>query len=414
MYLKKLILKTGLMAGLVLGASFVQAAPAQSSVAKPIELANDCPPGFELTRYNQCKLRTLYDGYKSLEDRGVGGLKTALPTVRDGFSPQQIDLGRYLFFDPLLSGDNSLSCASCHHPELGFADGRATSIGIGGAEVPRAAPTLWNVGFLKKLFWDARSDNLEQQMEGPLYSDVEMGSNPGQLLTDIGGNAEYRRLFGKAFPKHEGQPTLDQIYTAIAAFESSLVSLNSRYDQYAHGYQDALNANEKEGLNIFRSFVARCAECHTPPLFTNQQVAVIGVNEPEGRKFDPGAGAIFDNPTWHGGFKVPSLRNIVKTAPYMHSGTFDNLRDATEFYTLGRGHALPEEEKKRMILHWHIWEPNLTDEEIDRLVDFMGTLTDELFTPRIPERVPSGLAPVGVLPEPLQKTREAGQKQARN
>jgi len=401
MYLKNLTVKAGTLAASLLGATLLGTATA--APAPPIELASHCPPGFELTADNQCKLRTLYDGYKSLENKGVGGLKTALPAARDGFSPQQIDLGRYLFFDPLLSGDNSLSCASCHHPQLGFADGRATSIGIGGAEAARAAPTLWNVGFLKKLFWDARADNLEQQMQGPLYSEVEMGGSPAQVLADIGGNADYQRLFGEAFPGHRGQPTLQQIYTAIAAFESSLVSLNSRYDQYAHGYQDALNDKEKEGLNIFRSFVARCAECHTPPLFTNQQIAVIGVNEPEGRKFDPGAGAIFDNPTWRGGFKVPSLRNIVKTAPYMHSGTFDNLRDATEFYTLGRGHALPEEEKQRMILHWHIWEPDLSDEELDRLVDFMGTLTDEMFTPKIPERVPSGLVPVGVIPEALQQ-----------
>ena len=402
MYPKNLTLTVGALCAalrvvLALGAAAVSA---ESSHA--IELVSNCPPSFELTADNQCKLRTLYDGYKSLEDKGVGGLKTALPAVRDGFSPQQIDLGRYLFFDPLLSGDNRLSCASCHHPELGFADGRAVSVGIGGAEVPRAAPSLWNAGFLKKLFWDARADSLEQQMQGPLYSEVEMGSSPGRLLADIGGSAEYRRLFGDAFPGYEGPPTLKQIYTAIAAFESSLVSLNSRYDHYAHGYQDALTDNEKEGLNIFRSFVARCAECHTPPLFTNQQIAVIGVNEPAGRSFDPGAGAIFDNPTWRGGFKVPSLRNIARTAPYMHSGTFDTLRDATEFYNKGRGHALPPAEKQRMILHWHIWEPDLSDEEIDRLVDFMQTLTDESFAPRIPGRVPSGLPPVGTLPEALQ------------
>ncbi|MED5316488.1 MAG: cytochrome-c peroxidase, partial [Candidatus Neomarinimicrobiota bacterium] len=116
----------------------------------------------------------MYQQYQSLQNSGVGGLKTGLPSVRDGFSPQQIDLGRYLFFDPALSRDGSLSCASCHNPELGFSDGLTRSVGIGGAEVSRNAPSLWNVSFLKSFFWDARAKTLEEQMTGPLFSDNEM------------------------------------------------------------------------------------------------------------------------------------------------------------------------------------------------------------------------------------------------
>jgi cytochrome c peroxidase len=372
--------------------------------AGAIELNASCPPGFELLEDNTCELRTLYDGYESLRNAGVGGLKSALPEVRDGFTPQQIDLGRYLFFDPILSGDNSVSCGSCHHPDLGFTDGRARSVGIGGAETRRAAPSLWNVAFQKRLFWDARAGSLEEQMLGPLYSPDEMGSDGAKILRDIGGNETYRRLFREAFPGNEGEPTLDLVYTAIVAFQASLISLNSRYDQYAHGYHDALSDREKQGLNIFRSFVARCAECHTPPLFTNQQIAVIGVQEPAGRTYDAGAGDVHGNPTWRGGFKVPGLRNVGLTAPYMHSGTFDSLYDAAEFYTLGRGHAVPEEEKDQVIVHWHIWEPQLTDTEIERLVDFLHTLTDEHFKPGIPGEVPSGLTPVGTLPDALVRT----------
>jgi len=154
-------------------------------------------------------------------------------------------------------------------------------------------------------------------------------------------------------------------------------------------------------MNVFRSFVARCAECHTPPLFTNQQIAVIGVRDPEGVPFDAGAETVTGNPGLRGGFKVPSLRNVARTAPYMHSGAFETLRDAAEFYTLGRGHALPEGEKDRMTIHWHIWEPNLTDDELDRIVDFLATLTDERFKPQVPQSVPSGLLPVGAVPEAL-------------
>ena len=387
--------KAGLAGLLVLSAG------ASAIAGAPFQLRDFCPPGFELTDGNRCELRTLYQNYESLRYAGVGGPKTGLPAARDGFSPQQIDLGRYLFFDPLLSADGSISCASCHHPELGFADGRPRSVGLDGAEVSRAAPSLWNVAFLQSFFWDGRAASLEEQMQGPLYDAKEMGNNPAKLLADIGGNDTYRRLFRDAFPGSEGPPTLDMIYTAIAGFQATLISLNSRYDRYAHGYHDALTDAEKAGMNVFRSFVARCAECHTPPLFTNQQIAVIGVRDPDGVPFDAGAETVTGNAGLRGGFKVPSLRNIEKTAPYMHSGTFATLRDAVEFYTLGRGHALPEAEKDRMTVHWHIWEPDLSADELDRLVDFLATLTDERFKPQIPQSVPSGLMPIGTLPEAL-------------
>lgn len=351
-------------------------------------LSNDCPPGFENVD-DHCEFRSLYQLYRSLQAQGVGGLKTALPEVRDGFSPRQIDLGRYLFFDPVLSVDGSVSCASCHQPDRGFSDGLALSAGIGGQHTERSAPSLWNVGFLQRLFWDGRATTLEQQMQGPLYSEIEMGNTPNNLLQTLQQQPAYVDLFQQAFPQVRGDIKLDQVYTALAAFEASLVSLNSRYDQYAHGYAKALNATEIEGLNVFRSFVARCAECHTPPLFTNQQFAVIGTPEQPRSPRDVGAAAIFNDDSMTGAFKVPSLRNIELTAPYMHSGRFSTLREAAEFYTLGRGHALePGEELK---LHWHIWEPNLSGEELDRLVDFMKTLTDEAFRPAEPVQLPSGL-----------------------
>lgn len=380
-------------------------------VRADIVLNDQCPPGFERTDDNRCLLRSLYDQYNSLYNRGVGGLKTALPQRRDGFSPQQIDLGRYLFFDPLLSEDQSLSCASCHHPELGFADGLALAQGINGAVSQRSAPSLWNMAFLTRFFWDARASSLEAQMQGPLYSPREMGAQPASLLNRLNDNAGYRQLFNSAFAQPDSAITLDQIYTALAAFQTSLISLNSRYDQYAHGHHAALTDAEIHGLNIFRSFVARCAECHTPPLFTNQQIAVIGVADPATGEWDLGAGAIFDNPTWRGGFKVPSLRNIARTAPYMHNGTLASLRDAAAFYTQGRGHALTDAQKQATVLHWHIWEPNLTDAELDALVTFMHTLTDEQFTPPIPTQLPSGLMPIGQLPPDLR--HRYAQKQQR-
>lgn len=352
------------------------------------ELCKNCPPGFELTDEGVCRLRTIYQEYKSLENAGVGGLKTALPEVRDGFTPQQIDLGRYLFFDPILSKDATVSCASCHQPEKGFSDGLATSVGIGGQTVNRGAPSLWNVAFLKLFFWDGRATSLEQQMQGPLFAENEMANDPDNLRTTLNSISRYKSMFREAFPERsEAEIQLSEVYTALAAFQTSLVSLNSRYDQYAHGFHGALNKNEIEGMNIFRSFVARCAECHTPPLFTNQQLAVLGTPEPDGKELDPGAQIPYNDPTLRGAFKVPSLRNVAKTAPYMHSGRFKTLRETVEFYTKGRGHAVPEGEN--LYLHWHIWEPELSDNELDRLVDFLQTLTDESFMPKRPDRLPS-------------------------
>ena len=356
--------------------------------AADFALATQCPASFE-KHDGRCMLRSSYQQYASLQNAGVGGLKTGLPAFRDGFSAEEIDLGRYLFFDPLLSGDGKLACASCHMPDKGFADGRRRSIGHAGREVARNAPSLWNVGFLRRFFWDGRATSLESQMQGPLYDKNEMATSSEQLVAKLNGNASYRSLFASAFADAKTGIRVDHVYRAIAAFESSLVSLNSRYDLYAQGVSDALSPPELEGLNVFRSFVARCAECHTPPLFSNQQIAVLGTPEPKGRKFDPGAGAITGEPTLRGGFKIPSLRNVELTAPYMHSGHFNTLRETVSFYTEGRGHAVPKGEK--LNLHWHIWEPKLSSRELDRLVDFLKTLTDESFKPAPPNAVPSGL-----------------------
>jgi cytochrome c peroxidase len=363
----------------------------ESNKTPAIMLCQTCPPGFELTEGNICKLRTLYQLYETGNNNepGVGGLKTALPPVRDGFSPQQIDLGRYLFFDPALSKDGTRSCASCHQPDKGFSDGLKTSVGVNGSPLKRGAPGLWNIGFNKKFFWDARATSLEEQMKGPLYSSDEMGNTPEMLLKTLNEIATYKELFRQAFPeKKSDEIGLQDVYQAITAFESSLISLNSRYDQYAHGYHEALTLEEIEGLNIFRSFVARCAECHTPPLFTNQQVAVIGLSEPGNSPLDPGAQITYKDSTLRGAFKVPGLRNVALTAPYTHSGKFSTMREMIEFYNLGRGHEVPAGE--RLHIHWHIWEPKLTSHEIDRLVDFLNTLTDESFKPRTPDVLPSG------------------------
>ncbi len=354
-------------------------------------LKDTCPASFELVDDGTCRLVNMYQFYDSVQGRGVGGTQTSLPEHRDGFTPQQIDLGRYLFFDPILSKDGQQSCASCHQPDKGFADGLDRSVGVTGEKVARSAPTLWNVAFLKSLFWDARAKSLEEQALGPLFDAKEMANNPTELISTLNSNSQYRAMFASAFADAESID-LSHVASALTAFQTTLISLNSRYDRYAHGYHEALNEDEIAGLNIFRSFVARCAECHQPPLFTNNQIAVIGVPEKEGSQFDPGAEVTFNASKLRGGFKVPTLRNIAKTAPYMHAGNIDTLRESVEFYNKGRGHAVPKDESLQ--LHWHIWEPNLREEEMDLIVTFLNTLTDESLTPQIPRQLPSGLPPI--------------------
>jgi len=366
-----------------------------------IVLNDQCPPSFAQVD-GRCEFRSLYQFYG--DKQNMGGLRRALPKIRDGFSPQEIDLGRHLFFDPLLSGDGQSSCASCHHPDQGFADGQARSSGFGGrgagferhggVALSRAAPSLWNVGFVSKLFWDGRASTLEEQAEGPLFNADEMGNNPKKLQHDLNSNIAYRRLFLQVYPNTQalGITTAD-VVRALTAFQSSLISLNSRYDRYAHGDQNALNETEKQGHNIFRSFVARCSQCHTPPLFTNNQIAAIGVPEPEGLAFDLGAGKLTEDPLARAAFKVPTLRNIANTAPYMHSGTFKDLDEVVDFYNKKRGHALKPEQNVHV--HWHILHPDLEAQELEALVAFLQTLNDETMKPAIPERLPSGLPVAG-------------------
>jgi cytochrome c peroxidase len=363
-------------------------------------LSTRCPPSFELTDGNACQFRSLYQLYNS--PAGFGGLRVALPSLPDGFSPQQIDLGRYLFFDPLLSADHHLSCAHCHRPDLGFADGRARSVVTKGDRdttgpprhilLPRGAPSLWNVGFLRSFFWDGRAHSLAEQAKGPLFANDEMNNSPRQLERDLNNQPTYRRMFAEAF---QLQPSEEITYTmvlqALSAFESTLISLNSRYDRYAHGDDGALTEAEKHGLNIFRGVTLACSQCHTPPLFANDELEVTGVPNAPGLPFDAGAGKFAPSHALRGAFKTPTLRNIARTAPYMHAGQFTSLKEVVRFYNDRPGHAAPMEEHLQIDWRMALRRPVLSERDIDDVIAFLLTLTDESMTPAIPQHVPSGL-----------------------
>lgn len=380
-----LILRKALRAAFVL--TIVAAGHAQAA-----GLSGRCPPSFELAADGNCRLRTLYEAYARVPDHG--GVQMALPPLRQGYTPQQIDLGRFLFFDPLLAADGKRACAFCHQPDHGLSDGRARASGQGDRALARRTPALWNIGFATRLFWDGRAASLEEQAAGPLFAPDEMGNTPAALLQRLDGVAAYRSLFAEAFarPAKQGAITVGEVSRALAAFQSTLVSLNSRYDRYVHGDRAALSAQELQGMNVFRGFVARCSQCHTPPLFTNHELAVVGSPPAPGLGIDAGAGALNGDPLLRGAFKVPTLRNITRSGPpYFHAGQFATLREAVDFYNARRGHALPRGEKQAIHWHVHMMERKLDRRDVDAIVAFLGALEDESLRPEVPPVVPSGL-----------------------
>ena len=374
---------------------------AGQALAASFALSSQCPPSFDLGEDGRCGLVSLYQWYTAAP--GQGGLRAPLPEMTGRYTPRQIDLGRLLFFDPVLSGDGRVSCAHCHHPDLAYGDGRPTGMGVGGAGIgparhdgralSRNTPSLWNVGFLGRLFWDGRAASLPAQAAGPLFAPDEMGSTPGHVARVLGDNAEYRRLFAEAFGRNASGPiTLEEVTTALSAFETSLVSLNSRFDRYAHGDQRALNESEVRGWNVFRGFVGRCSQCHVPPLFASDDLAAVGAPAVPGQPYDRGAGALPPgNPTLDGAFKVPTLRNVALTAPYFQAGQFATLAEVVDFYNAPRGHAVPPGAGVQIHWHVHMTRAELPPGDVADLLAFLATLTDTSMAPQVPAAVPSGL-----------------------
>ncbi len=317
-------------------------------------------------------------------------------------SPEKVELGRMLFFDPILSGDNSLSCAHCHHPDLGFSDNRGLSMGIngkgvggkriGGNILERGSPTLWNAGFNHAQYWDGRARDLEHQATFPITDSSEMNQDRIELEKELNNIPEYKQLFEKVYPGNN-PVSFKNIVFAIASFERSLISRNSRFDKYARGDLEALSSSEIHGLNIFRSLKTRCFECHNFPTFNNPDYKVIGVpdldpNKPDlGRYYVQGKG-------YERAFKVPTLRNIALTAPYMHNGIFKTLDEVIDFYAEGGGikHGIDQ-----AIIDDKIRSFSLSSSDKEDLISFLHSLTDESKKPNIPTEVPSGLAVVSNL-----------------
>ncbi len=311
---------------------------------------------------------------------------------------EKTELGRLLYFDPVLSGDNDISCAHCHHPDLGFSDNRGISMGKGGkglgksrnggTSIRRGSPTIWNVAYNHRQFWDGRALDLEDQAQSPIQHKDEMAQNSEELIEELRALPEYVQSFDHAFGGEGGSGlTFQNLTYAIAAFERTVTSQNSRFDQYARGNQAVLNSSEQRGLNIFRSLKTRCFECHNFPTFANPDFKIIGVPDISSIGPDLGRGEI-DGKAYNGAFKVPTLRNIALTAPYMHNGVFQTLEEVIDFYAQGGGRGqgldiLNIDDKIRKF--------KLSTNEKSDLIAFLHSLTDESAKPKFPSAVPSGL-----------------------
>ncbi len=276
-------------------------------------------------------------------------------------TPAKVELGKKLFFDRRLSGDGTMSCVTCHMPEMGFSDGQSISLSYPTTKNWRNSPTLINVVFSKYLFHDGRVESLEDQALFPMMSSFEMNQNLDFLEEEIRSVPEYVTEFRKVFGTDD--ITRERIAMAIAAFERTLISRNAPIDLYLAGEKDALSSSARKGLEIFTG-KGKCSECHfgvnliddkfhalnvpeNPDFQADPRVAatrrfVAKLNHFDGYRTlaeDPGRYLITkDDKDWRA-FKTPTLRDISKTAPYMHNGIFATLEEVIEFFDLGGGEA---------------------------------------------------------------------------
>jgi cytochrome c peroxidase len=296
--------------------------------------------------------------------QGDIGPLPAVPVPADNSQTQdKIELGKMLFFDPRLSGDNKISCSTCHDPSKGFADGKARAIGFGGKELGRHSPTVLNAAYNTAQFWDGRSPSLEDQATKPIEATGEMNlprqAMAGRLVSIPEYKKQFRELFGE-------DPTLENVGKAIASFERTIIAPEAPFDRYARGDKQALNPQEKRGLILFMSKAA-CTQCHNGPNFTDNKFHVLGVPQKGPLAEDMGRYDVTKDEKDKGAFKTPSLRNIALTAPYAHDGAFGTLDEVVEFYNQGGG-SVPNKSPKLLKLH-------LTKQEKSDLVAFLKTLT---------------------------------------
>jgi cytochrome c peroxidase len=304
---------------------------------------------------------------------------------------ESVELGRRLFYDPRLSANGEVSCSTCHIQRLAFTDGRATSVGVSGKPLPFNSMSLANLMWgPQRFFWNGRAATLEEQVLTPLQHPDEMAKDLGRLASQLAADARYRKLFETAY----GEISMATIVRALASFERTLMSTNSRYDQFLRG-ELTLDPQEELGRKLFMAHPdvkvslrgANCIDCHSQFLTGGSSARYDGFSNnglDDEAHLQPGLQVVTGNPAHRGMFKVPSLRNIDLTAPYMHDGRFTSLEQVLDHYDSGIKNSstlsplIVEADNRgaaaagRISLH-------LTAGEKSAIIAFLHTLTDRDF-----------------------------------
>ena len=368
-------------------------------------------------------LSACHSQYETVDDQVVLLNLESLPPVTDPVNnisnPEKVALGKMLFWDPVLSGEKDVACVSCHHPRFGYGDGLDLSIGVGGdglanertegaqeriPRVGRNAPTVINTAYNGLLsyhqlydpqtaptFWDGRRKSLEFQSLGPPTSYNEMRGNGYEealtfdsLVNRLQAIPEYVDMFQAAFGGDINSVNEQNIGKAIAAFERTIISTNSPYDQFVSGNKNALTDDQKNGLLLFFT-KGNCATCHSGPMFSDYNYYNLGIMDNEKVGADTG----LDHKRK---FRTPTLRNITLTAPYMHNGVHQTLEEVMIYYNNG-----VSENNEVVNIENKIKPLGLSQKEISDIILFMEALTDDSFDKSEPVSVPSGLKPGGDL-----------------
>lgn len=288
---------------------------------------------------------------------------------------ETIALGRRLYYDPTLSADGAVSCATCHDPQAGFADPKPVSEGVQKKTGTRNSPTVCNAAYFHVQFWDGRAPSLEKQAEGPVQNPVEMANTLAHVEEKLNADPSYREQFARAFGPRP--ITYQMVEKCIASFERTVISGNSPFDRWKYGHDEkAVSDSVKRGFVVFTSKQkGNCATCHLVEenyaLFTDNKFHNIGVGASGDEIKDAGRFDVTHQESDRGLFKTPSLRNIALTAPYMHDGSRRNLKEVIDVY-IGGGNSNPNLDKEVHVLDF------LTGQERADLQAFLESLTGEI------------------------------------
>lgn len=319
----------------------------------------------------------------SIFEKEAFNVNAFIPSKEYSFTEEKAELGKKLFYENSFSDSKTRNCSSCHNPEKAFTDGLKTNSSLNGRQLSRNTPTLTYASLQNAQFWDMRQLDLEKQSMDVIQNKDEMHGNVSNAIKILEKDAEYKKLFKKAFPKSSKIEEW-QVQNALASYIRSLNAFDSRFDNYMRDNSDDFTAEEKLGFNIFAG-KAKCATCHfiplfngtVPPNYQKTEQEVIGTPADKKRKKispDLGRYVQYEMPQLRNAFKTPSLRNVAVTGPYMHNGVFSTLEEVVDFYNKGGGVGLGISVENQTLPTDKL---ELTPKEIKAVVAFMKTLTDK-------------------------------------